>query len=73
MCIVELYYLNDLYGDEYPDGDDAYVMVVRNGMKVFLNPYSKNDTDLLSEMKSFKWGRKYYDIRRKKVFHLEKL
>lgn len=67
--VCELHHLNDLISETDHSGDDAFVLVIRNGLSYFLEKKNKTSTDLYNEMKSFKWDRKYYDTRRKKVLN----
>lgn len=48
--------------------DDAYVMVVKNGLNLLLKNESNID-NLLSELNSFEWDKKYFDTRRNKVLN----
>ena len=69
--ICEFFHLNDLYKNvnkEHMDNEnieDAYLLVIRNGMNYFL----KNTDNLIKEMNYFEWDKKYYDTRRKKVLN----
>ena len=65
---VEIYNLNSLHTEEY-DTEEAYVMIVRKGINLFLNRAGKSDIDVLDEMKGFEWDRKFYCTRRKKVLN----
>lgn len=62
----EMYNLNELIAE---NAEEAYVLVIRNGINYFLSKKNKTTTDLFKEMNSFKWDRKYYDTRRKKVLN----
>ena len=69
----ELYNLKDLLdGEEIKNKkfiEDAYLLVIKNGLKTLLNLTSNNIEELIQEMNSFEWDRKYYDIRRQKVLN----
>ena len=72
--VVDIHHLNRLVGTESsnPSGsemEDAYVMVVHQGMNFFLEPIKKTDVDLFREMDGFKWDRKYFDTRRNRVLN----
>ena len=63
------YNLNDIY-DELPDSvPNASVLVIKNGLKYFLDKIGSVDQDLLNEMTSFDWDNKYYDTRRSRVLN----
>ena len=47
--------------------DDAYVLVIRNGVKLFLG--DDGCKSLYEQMNGFEWDRKYWDTRRKKVLN----
>ena len=72
--------LNDYYDlDEIPEGkepENAFILVVENGVICLLNdenPDEKDDNTIMDnfykELTSFEWDRKYYDTRRKKVLN----
>ena len=66
----ELIYLNSLYENLETNQTipDAYVLVIRNGIKYFIN--EKNPTHLIyKEMTQFEWDRKYKCHRRNKVLN----
>jgi hypothetical protein len=73
----KIYDLNKLYAkDKYYlenikdqiDVDKAYVMIIRNGMELFLNE-NKTSADVYKEMNKFEWDTKYYDVRRSKILN----
>lgn len=66
--VIEVYKLND-YLDNDEEADDAYVMVIRNALKLFFNKTDNTTDNLYDEMTNFEWDRKYYDTRRKKVLN----
>ena len=49
--------------------EDAYVLVVKDGLKNILAINKSTLNDLYSEMNSFEWDRKYFDTRRQKVLN----
>ena len=84
--VCELVHLNELYNDSMSGKCviDAYLLVVREGVKYFLEKNTKgwhyapwddepepvvHLDELYKEMTSFKWDKKYYDVRRNKVLN----
>lgn len=73
--ITELINLKTLFDDNYLKEnnidlskiDDAGVLIIRNGISLFLNDEEAHN--IKTEMTTFNWDSKYYDIRRKKVLN----
>lgn len=70
-CVVQIHHLNRILTSVgfNKKAEDAYVMVVRNGMNALLSDIGKTDKDIYKEMIAFEWDSKYYDVRRKKVLN----
>jgi len=52
--------------------DDAYILIIRNGINALLNKTDgniNNSNDMFNECLSVNWDKKYYDARRKKVLN----
>lgn len=69
----EIYNLKNLLIEEniitFDYIEDAYLLVIKNGLQTLLNMNSNTIQELYNEMNSFEWDRKYYDIRRQKVLN----
>ena len=68
---TQLHRLNDLYKDLGLNKiiKEAYILVVRQGLKYFLDNQSKTQEDMFVEMTNFPWDQKYFDTRRQKVLN----
>jgi hypothetical protein len=71
---IELRHLNEYLDEKDIENndniEDAYVMIIRNGIKIFLDEKEKETVnDLYNEMIEFEWDKKYFDMRRKKVLN----
>lgn len=61
---AELYNLNDLLVDD--DGEDACVLVIKNGVN---DLFGVDSNGLFEHLKGLEWDKHYYDVRRKKVLN----
>ena len=61
----ELYNLNNLIDEEKVEVDPAHILVIREGVKYF----NIDSNELIKELTSFEWDRKYWDSRRKRVLN----
>ena len=61
----ELKYLNELYDFDSSFNQEAYLLIIREGITYFLDDSNK----LFNEMNTFDWDSKYYDTRRSKVLN----
>lgn len=73
-CICELYDLKDnismaIDGNTKNRIDNAYVLVIRNGLDCLLKKNSKSIKELYEQLNRFEWDRKYFDTRRQKVLN----
>ena len=71
--ICNIYNLKDLLLKEniitFDYIEDAYLLVIKNGLQTLLDMNSNTIQELYNEMNSFEWDRKYYDIRRQKLLN----
>ena len=73
--VTEIINLKSLFDEKYLKEnnidlskiEDAGVLIIRNGISLFLN--EEEEIILSDEMESFSWDNKYYDTRRKKVLN----
>jgi alkylated DNA repair dioxygenase AlkB len=63
---TELINLNDLANIPSAFQEEAYLLVIRNGLEYFIGDRS---SEMFQEMNSFEWDSKYYDTRRSKVLN----
>lgn len=68
---VKMYNLLDLLNEEEIAGniEEAYIMVVENGVDTILKDIGKEKNDMYEEQCSLKPDKKYWDIRRKKTLN----
>ena len=68
---VRMYNLLDLLDEEDVVGDieEAYIMVVENGVDILLKDIEKTYNDMYEEQRSLEPDNKYWDIRRKRTLN----
>jgi len=67
-CKVHLINLADYIEEEV---DDAYILIIKNGVNVILNDIDSENSadDMFNEQLELKWDKKYFDNRRGKVLN----
>lgn len=60
---------NTIENDILNNIEDAYLLVIKNGLNTLLSKNNSNLHQLYNQLTSLEWDRKYFDIRRNKVLN----
>ncbi len=66
-CECKLYHLNQALEDN--DVDDAYLLIIKNGVDKLLEDTDYDVDDMFNEQKNLEWDKKYFDTRRQRVLN----